>query len=546
VVTGLRACRACAARPGRRARPRRRAARAGSRAGLPPRELQRERLPVWGGAFVLIALLLTSCETAPRPRPADPLFLNAASQDGALYLTWNAAPDTRRMTLHWRPVGAHDWQTAEADDRGYYLLEGLENGRAYESYAERELPSGRRVTSDRVAQTPRTRRFDWNPLLFTNQAAADEWLRKSGVDPASLHLLGRADETWKPGARDGAYATADRQFLLYLHRYMDELFAPPAAPRSAADVRAVLKRVLWPNDNPFDDPERFPMTIAPIDPPLLGAVRDFASADSFAIAYHPGLSSRCTRFVPRHPAPGKIAIYLHGHQGTTVRHGAHTIGRLLQRGWQVIAMDMPLTGANRSDATKALRSHDSFLLWQSEDFAPTSLFVQPLKALVDQIYRDHPDDPSLTVMLIGISGGGWTSFMYGALDPRVHYVASIAGGMPLSMRLRETPTRIGDYEQSVPQIYEVVPYEHIMPAAGSRGAFYAYNEHDPCCFRLTPDEPFVRYLEDASLLLYKPIEVFVDTATTRHAFSDAAFAELDRFVETTELWLKNGRFDGRP
>jgi pimeloyl-ACP methyl ester carboxylesterase len=317
-------------------------------------------------------------------------------------------------------------------------------------------------------------------------------------------------------------------------RFADEVFRPPPAPRAPDQVRTVLKHALWRTVNPFDHPERFHMPIAPIEPPIVGNVRRFASAESFAIAYHPRLSSRCTRFIPAAPVPGRIAIYIDGHQGDTVRFGAHTIDKLLDRGWQVIAVDMPLVGANGADISKDLRMHNSFSFWQTGDFCPVSLFVQPLKALVDQIYREHRAGSDLTVMLIGKSGGGWTSFMYGALDPRIHYAVSIAGGTPLSQRLRGGPQKLGDYEQLDPRVYEAVPYEDIMPAAGSRGAFYVFNEHDPCCSALSPDDPFVRYLKAAAVALEKPIGVYVDRKTTSHTFTKAAFEALERFLVTAE------------
>jgi hypothetical protein len=496
-------------------------------------------LPRWTAALLTV-LLLAGCNRASSGSAAEPLFLNAASQDRALYVTWSVVPDAHRLTLHWRRAGTPQWQSADAPDRGHYVLQGLDNDTTYELYAERQMAGGERITSAAVAQTPRVRRFDWGPLVYTSQAAAEDYVRKSGIDPGSLHLIGGNGETWSAASPDGAYTTSDQHFVVYLHRHLDDRFTPPLAPHAPAEVRTVLKRALWPTFNPFDHPDRFPMTITPIEPPLVGKVRAFASAESFAIAYHPQLSSRCTRFIPHHPAPGKIAIYLDGHQGGTVRYGAHTVDQLLERGWQVIAMDMPLIGANRSDASPVLRHHDSFLWWQTEDFRPVSLFVQPLKALIDEIYREAGDSNSLAVMLIGKSGGGWTSFMYGALDPRIDYAVSIAGGMPLSLRLRETPMRLGDYEQADPLIYEAVPYEHIMPAAGSRGAFYVYNQHDPCCYRFQPDDPFIRYLHDASRVLSKPIGVYVDTAATHHTFSDTAFAELDRFLATTEARTPGG------
>lgn len=508
---------------------------------------------------------------------AVPLFLNAASQDRALFLTWNSTPDSHPVELYWRRVDSDSWQSATGGAEGYYLVEGLENGTAYECYAERASHTGEKITSDPVIQTPRVRDFHPGLDLFTSQPALDEWLREKSIDPASLSFRGRPVTNWGPRIPDGGYTTANGDRTLLLLRHADEEFRPPAAPRPTAEVRAVLKRALWPTVNPFENPGLFPMPLTPIVPPLVGSVRYFALARSFAIAYHPQLTSRCTYFVPAAalasadpaqnsaPSPGisaehtsspspvaaqkrdwarRFAIYIHGHGGGTIRSGASTVQRLLDHGWQVIAMDMPLVGENGPDHVAIRKGHNGFFSWPSDGVSPVALFLQPLKAVVDKIYHDNGDKGELTIMLIGKSGGGWTSYMYGALDERIDYAVSVAGGMPMSQWTKVRPQiRRPDYEQVEPRIYESVPYEDLMVAAGSRGAFYVYNEHDSCCFQLSPDDPFIRYLADASDMIDKPIGVYVDQETRTHSFSDAAFAAVDDFIEETEA-SRRGWFSG--
>ena len=507
-------------------------------------------------APLMLALVFATCDRSNRAAPEvpDPLFLNAASQDRALFLTWNAAPNAGRVTLSCRRTGSDAWRAVEGDSRGYHLIDGLENDATYECYAERIGETGEKITSRAVTQTPRDRAFTVGAYMASQQAAED-WLKLNRLDPASLRVRGQAVNPSDPILPDGAYIDTSGRVAFLLLRHADEVFHPPASPRSPGDVRTVLKHALWHRFNPFDHPQEFPMPITPIEPPIVGRVRGYASASSFVVAYHAQLSSRCTRFVPPNPSPGKVAIYMNGHLGT-VRFGATTIEQLLDRGWQVIAVDMPLAGVNAEDQTPTLRTHDSFHAWDSADFSPVSLFLLPLKAIVDQI---EAEPGSHTIMLIGKSGGGWTSFMYGALDERVDYVVGIACGMPMSQWLRrralDDPTPLpplgwraalglradlarapfaADYEQVDPLIYESVGYEDIMPVAGSRGTFYVYNQYDACCFRMRPDDAFIRYLKDASLALDKPIGVFVDQENLRHSLSAAGLAELDKFLTATE------------
>lgn len=499
-------------------------------APCPPRDRGRPARNLVVGACV--AALLAACHRAGPPRDtSEPLFLNAAPQDHALYLTWNTAPTGGEVTVHCRRADGGPWSAVEAGSSRHTFFDGLENDVDYECFATRR--DGRATINSRpITQTPRAR----PPRVgtsFTNQHAADQWLRNRHISPQSLFLRGQPLTAWDARAPDGVYTDARGKLLFILLRQADNGFRAPTAPRPPGEVRTVLKHALWPKDNPFDQPERFAMPITPIEPPIIGQVTRYASASSFSIAYHPQLSSRCTRFMPENPTPGRIAIHVYGHD---LRRSAcaATIDALLDRGWQVIAVDMPLLGANGADQRETLKNHNGFMRWNTDGVSPMALFLQPLKAIVDQIYRENGANPDLTVMLVGRSGGGWTSFMYAALDERVHYAVSVAGGMPMSHWGHDKPLRTADYEQLDPLIYESVRYEDIMPVAGSRGAFYVYNEHDPCCFRLAPDDPFLRYLQSAAVALHKPIGVYVDRETTTHSFSDAAVNAMDTFIAATD------------
>jgi hypothetical protein len=476
-------------------------------------------------------MLLAGCHQTGPARDASSALSQRAPQDHALYLTWNTAATSGEVTIQCRRASGGQWSSVDAGAAGYAFFDGLENDVDYECFATRRNRRGT-VSSRPITQSPRAR----SPRLgsyFTSQRGADQWLRSRHIAPQSLRLRGRSVTAWDARAPDGGYTDENGKLLFILLRHADTGFRAPIAPRPPGEVRTVLKHALWPKENPFDHPQRFAMAVTPIEPPIIGPVTQHASASSFAVAYHPQLSSRCTRFVPKHPTPGRVAIHVCGHDLFRRGECAVAIDALLDHGWQVIAVDMPLLGANAPDQRETLKDHNSFLRWDSDGISPVALFVQPLKAIVDQIYQENGANPDLTVMLVGRSGGGWTSFMYAALDERVHYAVSVAGGMPMSHWGHDKPLHAADYEQFDPLIFESVRYEDIMPVAGSRGAFYVYNEHDPCCFRLSPDDVFLRYLQSAAVALHKPIGVYVDRETTMHSFSAAAVDAMDTFVAVT-------------
>lgn len=191
-----------------------------------------------------------------RPDPPDPLFLNAAAQDRSLFLTWNTAPNTRKVTLYCRRAESGPWQSVEAGLGGHALIEELENDTTYECYATRTLEGGETISSRPVTQTPRTRTARVGEFYLASQQVADQYLKSKGIDARSLHLRGQPVKVWDPSVPDGLYTDARGRRLFTLLRHADDVFLPPAAPRAPGEVRAVLKRALWPTFNPFDHPDR--------------------------------------------------------------------------------------------------------------------------------------------------------------------------------------------------------------------------------------------------------------------------------------------------
>jgi dienelactone hydrolase len=200
-------------------------------------------------------------------------------------------------------------------------------------------------------------------------------------------------------------------------------------------------------------------------------------------------SSRVTRFSPAQPVDGRYAIYHEGHGGLAVEIGADVIHWLLERGWEVYAMDMPLLGVNGSDQGTRFPNHH-FDLWKLDDgvTSPVANFMLPVKNVVDFIERHATERP--TILMMGRSGGGWTTYTYAALDPRITVAVSVAGGRPMSQRLDSRGgLDVGDYEQSAPEIYSAIRHEDVMIAAGARGSMHVFNVNDPCCFRVLPGDP---------------------------------------------------------
>jgi len=110
---------------------------------------------------------------------------------------------------------------------------------------------------------------------------------------------------------------------------------------------------------------------------------------------------------------------------------------------------------------------------------PVKYFVEPVIAVLNFIEERY--NFSL-VSMVGLSGGGWTTTLAAALDPRIRYSFPVAGSLPLFLR---SSRDWGDYEQTVPELYQVTNYLelYVMGFYGEkRKQIQILNRYDPCCF----------------------------------------------------------------
>ena len=84
--------------------------------------------------------------------------------------------------------------------------------------------------------------------------------------------------------------------------------------------------------------------------------------------------------------------------------------------------------------------------------------------------------------MIGLSGGGWTTTVCAALDPRITLSFPVAGTMPLYLR---SGGSIGDREQFQPSFYRIAGYQDLYILGGygeARKQVQILVRKDDCCF----------------------------------------------------------------
>jgi|SRR5579871_6890332 len=244
-------------------------------------------------------------------------------------------------------------------------------------------------------------------------------------------------------------------------------------------MRAALIDYLWRADGfPVD---KLPAAVERgVAPPIDGLDGLYASVDLYAIEMDGGFVSYAWRLRPVAPRH-RLLVFHHGHADDLASDGgAQSIAFFLQNGYDVIALYMLDYGPD----AEPLPSHDAILAdGTPRPYSAMKLFVEPVAVALNQALAEDRFD---VVAMMGVSGGGWTTTVYAALDPRVQYSFPVAGSLPLYLRTR--PQDVGDAEQFFAPFYRIAGYPdlYVMGAAGKgRRQVQVLNEFDPCCF--TPD-----------------------------------------------------------
>ena len=258
-------------------------------------------------------------------------------------------------------------------------------------------------------------------------------------------------------------------------------------------------------------------------------VKNLKQLDKITIEMEHGVNSIAYFFIP-HESNNKLIIYHHGHAGDFVLE-KNTVTFFLNNGYSILAFNMPLKGMNNQPVIETsdfgpvkFISHKQFPLLESSKFSPIKYFVEPIALSLNFIDQNYDYDD---YYMVGISGGGWTTVLYSAIDQRVSQSYSIAGSYPL--HLRYEAKNLGDYEQINPNIYRISNYLELytMSSFGNdRKLVQLFIYNDPCCFQAELYEkfPYGDIIQNRLEILGDEgkFSVFLDNSTNQHEISDHA------------------------
>ena len=320
--------------------------------------------------------------------------------------------------------------------------------------------------------SPHARRFDFSSILMKprrRHSAAFLWrlLFQMGVAACSIEPL----STHAAQLAVGPALLDDREIRIH-------------GARDVTAKRAALVQFLWGGDG---FPIRLPDSVVTNAPSPVNHLVSLARVDRICVGLRPDLESVAYHFIPRRPN-GELVVVHHGHSCTMdddpspaeVGSGLQrTIASLLDDGYSVLGVFMPRM--QPSDCT----GHHEALFESRVTGSPIKFFLEPVAVSLNYLqswHRRHGFPKYRAFHMIGLSGGGWTTTVYAAIDPRIRCSFPVAGTIPLYLR---SGGSIGDREQFEPAFYALAGYLdlYILGAHGrARKQTQILIRRDDCCF----------------------------------------------------------------
>ena len=304
--------------------------------------------------------------------------------------------------------------------------------------------------------------------------------------------------------------------------------------KDATGKRAELTNFIWGSNGL---PKELPAKVeTAIQDHRYNDLSNLKQIDRLTINMEWGLTSTTYHFIPAQ-GNNKLLIYHGGHDGDFII-AKDLIAFFLKNGFSVMAFSMPLeTPNNRPVVDLAgigkiqLSFHEQLKLLKMQAGHPVQLFLTPVTVALNHV---QPFGYT-AVYMTGVSGGGWTTTMYAAVDPRITRSYPVAGTLPLHLRedgnRSNTAQRAadwGDYEQTIPELNSVASYLdlYILGSFGEhRKQLQIMNKHDPCCFAGELSRTYEGVVNDRVRALGGgTFAVYLDTRNRAHSTSSDTFS----------------------
>jgi hypothetical protein len=213
--------------------------------------------------------------------------------------------------------------------------------------------------------------------------------------------------------------------------------------------------------------------------------------------------------------------------------GVLTMDYFLSKGFTVIGINMPFYGSNtwpaevlEDDRVYPMISHDYLFNLKN----PLYYFIAPISSVINYLQNNRGYNEFI---MYGLSGGGWTTTLYSAIDTRIRLSFPVAGTIPIPLRIK--PADQGDMEQHYAPFYDRFNYStlYFLGAAGTgRKQYQVLNKRDNCCFAVNGHDYWESNVSNALKDRNIPgsFEFFYDTMNRSHRISYVSLDSIHKHI----------------
>jgi hypothetical protein len=256
--------------------------------------------------------------------------------------------------------------------------------------------------------------------------------------------------------------------------------------------------------------------------------------DKLTIQMDYGLSSYAYYFSPK-KTNNKLMIFHQGHGGDFYE-SKNEIKYFIDRGYSVVAFSMPLLGMNSKPIANIggktgrikLSTHNQMSYLAPKNGHNVRYFIDPVVRALNYLNSKYKYNK---ISMLGISGGGWTTTLVSAVDTRISMSFPVAGSLPIYLRSKRD---WGDYEQSIPELYQKISYLelYILASSDNRKQLQIINKWDACCFGGTKSDTYKNIVSKvASDIGGGQFNILIDDTHKQHAISPFALNKIVEFIE---------------
>lgn len=250
--------------------------------------------------------------------------------------------------------------------------------------------------------------------------------------------------------------------------------------------------------------------------------------DRIIIPIEQGITSTALLFTPQ-KLNQQALIYHEGHKASCADR-YELIEHFLQNGFTLICLDMPLTGLNAGKPLINTKRFGKIQLYDHDRLEladqPFRYFLDPVIALLNFLQAQN----FARISMLGFSGGGWTTVLASAIDPRIKNSFSIAGSYPHYLR-SQRKSEWGDFEQHYTPLYRIATYPelYIMATNGGRTHTQIINRYDPCCFGGIGYQSYAQQLQElANEIAHGKFDAREDPSHHKHQVSSKAIQMISK------------------